>query len=75
LPVVFQVAKVTWTHVGALEVATEDISKILPAINDVSWQMIQTGPGKISQVDREELDDEEVIVHYACSACEVVVLQ
>jgi hypothetical protein len=49
--------------------------EILPAINDVSWQMIQPGPGGISQVDWEELDDEGVIVHSARLARKVVILQ
>jgi hypothetical protein len=62
-------------HVDALEVASEDLSEILLAIDDVSWQMIQPCPGRVDQVDREELDAEEVIVHFARSARKVVVLQ
>jgi hypothetical protein len=71
----FQVPRVTRMHVGALEVTGEDISKILPAIDVVSWQMIWPGPSGIGQVDREELDDEEVIVWTTRSAREAVVLQ
>jgi hypothetical protein len=48
--------------------------EILPAIDDVSQQMIQSGPGRISQVDQEELDDEEAIVCSACFAREAVIL-
>jgi hypothetical protein len=58
-----------------LEVTCDDLLEILPAIDDVSWQMIQPGLGGISQVYREEMDDEGVIIHFACSTCEVVILQ
>jgi hypothetical protein len=37
--------------------------------------MIQPGPVKISQVDGEELDDDEIIVRSALSTREAVVLQ
>jgi hypothetical protein len=62
-------------HVGALEVASEYLMEILPTIDDVSWQMNQPSPYGINQVEREELHDEEVIVHSAHSAREAAVLQ
>jgi hypothetical protein len=37
--------------------------------------MIQLGPSRIHQVDRQELDDEEVIVHSARFAHEAIILQ
>jgi hypothetical protein len=37
--------------------------------------MIQPGPGGVSQVDREELDDEELIVRSTHSAREAIVIQ
>jgi hypothetical protein len=61
-------------HVRALEIAGEDLLEILPAIDDVSQQIIQPGPGGILQVYREELDDEEVIVHSVRFAREAVIL-
>jgi hypothetical protein len=70
-----QIPTVARTHLHALEVASEDLSEILPAIDDVSRQMIQPGPGGISQVDWEELDDEEIIVHSTHFACEAIILQ
>jgi hypothetical protein len=38
--VALQVPGVARMHVRALEVAGEDLLEILPAIDDVSWQMI-----------------------------------
>jgi bisphosphoglycerate-independent phosphoglycerate mutase (AlkP superfamily) len=75
LSVAFLVLGVTRAHVGALEVVNEDLSKILPANDDISWQMIQLDHGGVSHVDRKELDDEEVIIRSTHSAHEVVVLQ
>jgi hypothetical protein len=75
LPVAFQVPGDTRAHVGALEVASEGLSEILPAIDDVSWLMIQPGPGRISQVDWDELDNEEVLIRSAHLARKAVVLQ
>jgi hypothetical protein len=63
------------THVRALEIAGEDLPEIVLAIDDVSRQMIQPGPGGVSQVDGEELDDEMVVVHPARLASKAVVLQ
>jgi hypothetical protein len=37
--------------------------------------VIEPRSGHVSQVIGEELDDEKVIVHPACPACEAVVLQ
>jgi hypothetical protein len=62
-------------HVCALEVIGEDLSEDLLAIDDVSWQMIQPSPRGISQLDREELDDEGFIIRSAHSAREAVILQ
>jgi hypothetical protein len=62
-------------HVCAQEIAGEDLSKILPPIDNVSQQMIQLGPSRVSQVDGEELDDENVIVHPTHLTSKAVVLQ
>jgi hypothetical protein len=62
-------------HIRVLEIAGEDLLEILPSIDDVSQQIIQPGPGGILQVYREELDDEEVIVHSVHFAREAVILQ
>jgi hypothetical protein len=62
------------THICALEVVGEDLLEILPAIDDVSRQMVQPGPRGISQVDGEEMDDKEVIVHSAHSTHEALIL-
>jgi hypothetical protein len=75
LPTFLQIPGVAWMHVCALKVASEELLEILPAIDDVSWQMIQPGLGGISQVDQEELDDERVIICSARSTREVVILQ
>jgi hypothetical protein len=48
LPAALQIPRVTRTHVHALDVAGEDLSEDIPTMNDVSWQMIKPGAGKIS---------------------------
>jgi hypothetical protein len=35
-------------HIRDIEVASEDLSEVIPTINDVSWQMSQPSPGEIS---------------------------
>jgi hypothetical protein len=37
--------------------------------------MIQPGPGRVSQVNREELDDEEIDIHPAYPTRKAVVLK
>jgi hypothetical protein len=61
-------------YVRALEVVTEDLPKILPAINRVPGQVVELGPGHVGQVNAKKLDDEEVIVGPAHLACKVVIL-
>jgi hypothetical protein len=62
-------------HVCALEVVGEDLLKVIPSIDDVSWQMIQPGPSGISYIDWEELDGKEIVIRSARSTHEAVVLQ
>jgi hypothetical protein len=70
-----QIPWVARSHVHALKVVDEDLLEILPAIDDGSWKMIQSGSTKISQIDQEELDDEDVIIHTARPTHEAVILQ
>jgi hypothetical protein len=35
------------THIHVLEVAGDDLPEVIPTIDDVSWQIIQPGPGGI----------------------------
>jgi hypothetical protein len=58
-----------------VKVVSENLLEILPAINRVSRQVIKSGPGSVSQVNGEGLDDEEVIICHVCPACKVIVLQ
>jgi hypothetical protein len=62
-------------QVRALVIAGEYLLEILPAIDDISWQMIQPSPSRVGQVDGEELDDEKVIVRPTHLATKPVVLQ
>jgi hypothetical protein len=62
-------------HVRALEIACEYLPEILPAADDLSRQMIQSGPGIVDQVDAEQLDDEKVIVRPTLLAGKLVVLR
>jgi hypothetical protein len=57
-----------------MEVSGEDLLDILPAIDRIPEQVIETGSGRVGQVNGEELDHEKVIVHPAHPACEAVVL-
>jgi hypothetical protein len=75
LPRARQVLGVAKMHVCAQEIAGEDLLEILPPIDNVSRQMIQLGPSRVTQVDGEELDDENVIIHPTCLTSKVVVLQ
>jgi hypothetical protein len=47
LSAALQIPVVAKMHIRALEVFSEDLSEVIPAINDVSWQTIQLGLGKI----------------------------
>jgi hypothetical protein len=62
-------------HVCALEVVGEDLLEVIPSIDDVSWQMIQPDPSRISYIDWEELDGKEIVIRSARSTREAVVLQ
>jgi hypothetical protein len=58
-----------------MKVADEDLLEILPTTDRVSGQVIEPSSGYVVQVDGEELDDEEVIVHPTRPTHEAVVLQ
>jgi hypothetical protein len=70
-----QILGVVGLHVCALEVTGEDLLEILPAINCVSLQVVQSGPSHVGQLNEEELDDEEVIICPTHPTCKAVVLQ
>jgi hypothetical protein len=53
----------------------QHLLEILPSIDRVSRQVIEPSSGHVGQVNGEELDDEEVIVHPTCPAREAMVLQ
>jgi hypothetical protein len=57
-----------------LKVVGEDLLEILPTIDLVFGQVIEPSPGRVSQVNGEELDDEKVAIHPAYPAHEAVVL-
>jgi hypothetical protein len=42
-----QVIGVTRMHMHALEVAGEDLPEVLPAIDNICWQMIQLVPSRV----------------------------
>jgi hypothetical protein len=70
-----QISGIAGWHVCALKVAGEYFFEILPIIDRVSGQVIEPSSGHVRQVDGEELDDEEVIIHPARPTHAVVVLQ
>jgi hypothetical protein len=58
-----------------LEVASEDLLEIFPAIDRALVQVVKPGPSHIGYVNGKELDDEEVIIRPSCPARKLVVLQ
>jgi hypothetical protein len=75
LPVTLQIPGVARPHIRALKVVGEDVLEILPAINQVSRQLVEPGPGHVGQVNGDKLDDEEVIILPTHPAYKAVVLQ
>jgi hypothetical protein len=75
LPATLQILGIVEPHACALKVAGDDLLEILPIIDWVFGQVIESISGHVGQVDGEELDDEELIVRPACPARYVVVLQ
>jgi hypothetical protein len=57
------------------KVASDYLLEILQAVDQVSGQVIESGPGRVSQVNGEELDDEKMVICPARPAREAVVLQ
>jgi hypothetical protein len=74
LPATLQIPRVARPHICALKVAGEDLLEVLPSIDRVLGQAIEPGPGRVGQVNGEELDNEEVIIHPTCPLCKAVVL-
>jgi hypothetical protein len=69
---ILQVPRVARPYVCALKVASDYLLEILPVVDRVSGQVIEPGPGRVSQVNGEELDDEKIVIY---PAREAVVLQ
>jgi hypothetical protein len=74
LLIALQVPGVAKTHVRALEITGEDLPEVLPAIDNISRQMVEPSPGRVDQVDGEELDDEKVTIGPTHLARKAVVL-
>jgi hypothetical protein len=70
-----QIPGVAWLYVRALKVVDEDLPEILLAINRVPRQVVEPGPGCVSQVSGVKLDDEEVVICPARPTYKVVILQ
>jgi hypothetical protein len=62
-------------HIGTPKIASKNLPQVFPTIDGISWEMVQPGYGGFSQIDREELDDEQINVCLSHSTCEVVILQ
>jgi hypothetical protein len=71
LSATLQISGIVGLHICALKVLCEYLLEILPTIDRV----IKPSLGRISQIDGEELDDEEVIIHPTRPAREAVVAQ
>jgi hypothetical protein len=75
LSATLQIPRIAGSHVCALKVVGEDLLEIVPTIDRVSRQVIEPSSERVGQVDVEEMDDEEVIVHPTHPTREAVVLQ
>jgi hypothetical protein len=75
LPTTLQIPGIVGPHIYALKATSQGLLEILPIIDLVSGQVIEPSFGRVSQVDGEELDDEEVIVCPTRPVHEAVVLQ
>ena len=70
---IFEVLRVAWSNVRALEVSYENSPEVRPASDGIGGQELQPGTDVLSQADREVLDDELVVVRSPGSACEPVI--
>jgi hypothetical protein len=75
LPTNPQVPGIPWAHVGALEVANEDVFVATPGVDPTYRQVLDPGVGAINEVEGKVLDDEELIIGSTCQACHAVVLE
>jgi hypothetical protein len=75
LPATLQIQGVARPHVCVLEVTSQDLLEILPVVNCVFGQVVKPSPGRVGEVNGEELHDEEVIICPARPACKAIVFQ
>jgi hypothetical protein len=60
--------------VGALEVADEDSAQVCPVVDLAAGQVLEPRPRGVAEVERQILDDEEVVCRPARVTRESVVL-
>jgi hypothetical protein len=75
LLVVAQLPLLAGAHVHALEVAHEDSTQVGPVIDLVPRQVFEPRACRVAEVERQVLDDEEVVSRSTGVACEPVVLE
>jgi hypothetical protein len=75
LVAVAQLPLLAGTGVRPLEVADEDSMQIRPIVDLAMGQVLEPCPHRVVEVERQVLDDEEVIRRTTCMAREPVVLQ
>jgi hypothetical protein len=63
------------SRVRALKVADEDSAQVSPVVNLVPRQVLEPCARGIAEVERQVLDDEEVVGRSPGMACEPVVLE
>ena len=62
-------------HVCALKVLYEDVLEVCPRVDAIHEEMLEPCSGTFCEVEWQVLDDEEIIVHRACSIGEAKVFQ
>jgi len=65
LPIASEVPGICRTHVCALEVPDEDLDQVGPVMDHALREVLEPRSGRISQVEWQVADDEQVIVRSA----------
>ena len=71
----FEILGISRAHVGALKVPYEDALEVCPKVDAVRGEMLEPCSGAFREVERQVLDDEEVIIRSTCVTGEAKVFQ
>ena len=63
----FEIPRISRTNVRALKVPYEDVIEVCPRVDAVSREVLEPHLGAFCEAERQVLDDEEAVIHSACS--------